>query len=94
MRANFRLHSGRAATLAAPSTRGPRLKLFYGWRISFAGASIQFLHSALLVQAFGAYVAVLSEEKGWSKTALAAGAALQSIEGALQIGRASCRERV
>jgi sugar phosphate permease len=59
------------------------LKLFYGWRISFAGAAIQFLHSALLVQAFGAYVAVLSEEKGWSKTALAAGAALQSIEGAL-----------
>jgi MFS family permease len=59
------------------------LKLFYGWRISFAGAAIQFLHSALLVQAFGAYVAVLSEEKGWSKTALAGGAALQSIEGAL-----------
>ena len=59
------------------------MKLFYGWRISFAGAAIQFLHSALLVQAFGAYVAVLSEEKGWSKTALAGGAALQSIEGAL-----------
>jgi len=59
------------------------LKLFYGWRISFAGAAIQFLHSALLVQAFGAYVAMLSEEKGWSKTALAGGAALQSVEGAL-----------
>jgi MFS family permease len=59
------------------------LKLFYGWRISFAGAAIQFLHSALLVQAFGAYVAMLSEEKGWSKTALSGAAALQSIEGAL-----------
>jgi len=59
------------------------LKLFYGWRISFAGAALQFLHASLLVQAFGAYVAVLSEEKGWSKTALAGGAALQSIEGAL-----------
>jgi sugar phosphate permease len=59
------------------------LKLFYGWRISFAGAAIQFLHSALLVQAFGAYVAMLSEEKGWSKTALAGGAALQVVEGAL-----------
>jgi sugar phosphate permease len=59
------------------------LKLFYGWRISFAGAAIQFLHSALLVQAFGAYVALLSEEKGWSKTALSGAAALQSIEGAL-----------
>ena len=59
------------------------MKLFYGWRISFAGAALQFLHSALLVQAFGAYVAVLSEEKGWSKTALSGAAALQSIEGAL-----------
>jgi MFS family permease len=59
------------------------LKIFYGWRISAAGAGISFLHSALLLQAFGAYVAVLSEENGWSKTALAGGAALQSIEGAL-----------
>jgi MFS family permease len=59
------------------------LKLFYGWRISFAGATLQFLNSALLVQAFGAYVAMLSEERGWSKTALAGGAALQSIEGVL-----------
>ena len=62
---------------------GKRLKIFYGWRISAAGAGIHFLHSALLLQAFGAYVAVLSEENGWSKTALAAGAALQSLEGAL-----------
>ena len=35
------------------------------------------------MQAFGAYVAVLSEDRGWSKTALSAGAALQSLEGAL-----------
>jgi sugar phosphate permease len=59
------------------------VKLFYGWRISAAGGGISFLHSALLAQSFGAYVAVLSEERGWSKTALAAGAALQSIEGAV-----------
>lgn len=58
-------------------------KFFYGWRISFAGAAMQFLLSSLLVQAFGAYVAVLSEQKGWSKTSLAAGAALQSVEGAI-----------
>lgn len=59
------------------------MKIFYGWRISAAGAGIHFLHSALLLQAFGAYVALLSEENGWSKTALAGGAALQSLEGAL-----------
>jgi len=59
------------------------LKIFYGWRIAAAGAGLQFLHAGLLLQAFGAYVAVLSEELGWSKTALSGGAALQSIEGAL-----------
>lgn len=59
------------------------MKIFYGWRMVGAGAGIQFLHSGLLLQAFGAYVAVLSEERGWSKTALSGGAALQSIEGAL-----------
>lgn len=48
-----------------------------------AGAGIQFLYTGLLLQAFGAYVAVLSDERGWSKTALSGGAALQSIEGAL-----------
>jgi MFS family permease len=59
------------------------LKPYYGWRIVGAGGLLQFLHAGLLMQAFGAYVAILSEEKGWSKTALAGGAALQSLEGAL-----------
>ncbi|NML47270.1 MFS transporter [Ramlibacter sp. G-1-2-2] len=58
-------------------------KLFHGWRIAAAGAGIQFLQAALLMQAFGAYVAVLSAERGWSKTALSGGAALLSIEGAV-----------
>ena len=59
------------------------MKIFYGWRIAAAGAGLQALHAGLLLQAFGAYVAVLSQELGWSKTALSGGAALQSIEGAL-----------
>jgi sugar phosphate permease len=61
----------------------PGLKLFYGWRIVGAGGLIHFLQAGLLMHAFGAYVAVLSEERGWSKTALSGGAALQSLEGAL-----------
>lgn len=59
------------------------MKIFYGWRIAAAGAGLQFLQAGLLMQAFGAYVAVLSEELGWSKTLLSGGAALQSLEGAL-----------
>lgn len=56
------------------------MKGFYGWRMVVAGSGLQFLQAGLMMQAFGAYVAVLTEEKGWSKTALAGAAALQSIE--------------
>jgi sugar phosphate permease len=59
---------------------GAPMKTFYGWRIAAAGGSIQFLQSMLLNQAFGAYVAVLVEERGWSKTALSGAAALKSTE--------------
>ena len=55
----------------------------YGWRIVAAAAGLQFVYAALLLQGFGAYIAVLSDEYGWSKTALAGGAAIQSIEGAV-----------
>ena len=48
-----------------------------------AAGTAHFLQSALLMQAFGLYVAVMSPEMGWSKTAMSGAAALQSIEGAL-----------
>jgi MFS family permease len=63
-----------------PATPTP---FFHGWRIVGVAAFIHFLHGGLLMQAFGAYVAVLSEEFGWSKTALSAGAAIQSLEAAV-----------
>lgn len=56
---------------------------FHGWRMVAAGGGLQFLQSGLMQQAFGAYVAVLSVERGWSKTALSGAAALQSVETAL-----------
>ncbi len=59
------------------------MKIFYGWRIVIAGGAIQFLHSLLLTQAFGAYFALLTEELGWSKTALSGAAALQPLEAAV-----------
>ena len=59
------------------------MKIFYGWRIVAAGGALQFLQSLLLNQAFGAYVAVLVDERGWSKTALSGAAALKSTETAL-----------
>jgi len=59
------------------------MKIFYGWRMVFAGSAIQFLQNGLLHQAFGAYFAVLIEEKGWSKTSLSGAAAMQPVEAAV-----------
>jgi sugar phosphate permease len=58
-------------------------KIFYGWWMVAAGCGLQFLQSALLMQSFGAYVAVLRDERGWSKTALSGAAALQQMEAAI-----------
>jgi MFS family permease len=59
------------------------VKIYYGWRMAGAAGILQFLQSALLMQSFGAYVAILSEQRGWSKTALSGAAALQSVETAI-----------
>lgn len=48
-----------------------------------AGSGIQFLQSCLLLQSFGAYVAVLQEDRGWSKTELSFAAALHQMEAAI-----------
>jgi len=48
-----------------------------------AAVGLQFLQAGLVTQAFGAYLAVLADEQGWSKTALSGAAALQQMEVAL-----------
>jgi sugar phosphate permease len=59
------------------------MKLFYGWHMVGAGSAMQFLQAGLMTQSFGAYVAVLQAELGWSKTALSGAAALQQMEAAI-----------
>ena len=59
------------------------MKIFYGWRIVIAGGALQFLQNLLLNMAFGAYLAALVDERGWSKTSLAGAAALKSTESAI-----------
>lgn len=59
------------------------MKIFYGWKMVGAAFGLQFLQASMLNQAFGAYVAVLTGEMGWSKTALSGGAAMQSVEAAV-----------
>ena len=67
-----------------PAVRPRRLSgLFYGWWIVMAGGGLQLLQSALLGQAYGAYVVLLRDDFGWSKTALAAASSLREAESGL-----------
>ena len=59
------------------------MKIFYGWRMVGASFGIQLLLGTLLLQSFGLYIAILSQEMGWSKTTLSGAAALQSMESAV-----------
>ena len=59
------------------------MKLFHGWKMVGAGAALQVLQGGLMQQSYGAYVAVLSDERDWSKTELSGGAALMSLETAI-----------
>lgn len=59
------------------------MKIFYGWKIAFAACGLQVIQAMMLHQAFGAYVAVLTTEMGWSKTSLSLGSAMLSMEAAL-----------
>ncbi len=62
---------------------GHSKRLFYGWYMVGAGSAMQFLQAGLMTQSFGAYVAVLQAERGWSKTALSGAAALHQMEAAI-----------
>ncbi len=58
-------------------------KLFFGWWVVAAGALIQALISGLFSQAYGAYVVLLQEQFGWSKTAFSVAFSLQPAQNGL-----------
>lgn len=64
-----------------PTPQGRRV--FYGWRVAWAGAWIQLLHGLLMVQAYGQYAVFLQDQFGWSKTTLSAGYTLNRVESGL-----------
>ena len=53
---------------------------FYGWWIVAAGSGVQIMFAGLLMQAFGAYAAVLREEFGWSRALVSGAFALARAE--------------
>lgn len=68
-----------AALATAARWRRPTT-IFYGWWVVFAGGGLQMLVASLLGQAYGAYVVLLRDDFGWSKTTLAAASSLREAE--------------
>jgi len=58
-------------------------RIFYGWWMVGAGSLMQFVQGTLLLHSFGAYFAVLRDDRGWSKTELSGAAALHQLEAAV-----------
>ena len=58
----------------------PTGSVFYGWYIVGAAGGIQMLSGLLWMQSYGAYVVLLQEDFGWSKTLVAGAFALTRIE--------------
>ena len=58
----------------------PSGRVFYGWWIVLGAAGIQLLAGLLFMQSFGAYVAQLEREFGWSKAVLAGAYSLTRVE--------------
>lgn len=58
-------------------------RLFHGWKMVWASFGLQAIQTGLLQQSLGAYIAVLREEFGWGKAALAGAAVIQQVENAL-----------
>jgi sugar phosphate permease len=54
--------------------------MFYGWWVVTAAVGIQALVAALFTQSYGAYVVLLREDFGWSKTTLSAGYSMLQAE--------------
>lgn len=71
---------GQLAVITTTRVRERASGIFYGWWIVCGAFAVQLLMSALLTQAFGAYVPVLQEQFGWSKSALAGAYSAQRIQ--------------
>ena len=68
-------------TVSTTTERRPwHARIFYGWWIVSAGVVINMMISGLLMQAYGAYVVLLRDDFGWSRTVLGAGFSVMRAE--------------
>jgi MFS family permease len=70
----------RPALQAIDEVLRPQGRVFYGWWLVLGGVGIHMLVSALMMQSYGAYVVLLHDDFGWSKTLLAGAFSMARIE--------------
>ena len=75
--------NGADPAVSGGAAGGFRAPFFYGWAIVGAGFGSMAMSGALMFHAFGAYVVLLQEDFGWSRTTLAIAFALQRVESGL-----------
>jgi len=80
---HYRLYCTIVALVPMMPTDAHARPPFHGWRIVVAASGLQLLVATLMMHSFGAYVAVLPDSEGWSKTALSGVAAMQQVEATL-----------
>jgi MFS family permease len=77
------VRSSRGIRRSIHSIIRPQGRVFFGWRIAYAGSLVQFTGAILFFQAFGAYLLLIEDEFGWNKALLAGAFALARIESGL-----------
>jgi MFS family permease len=70
-------------TAASPAQVDRPPGIFYGWWIVAGGFLLSTILGGLVFHSFGAYVVVLEEEFGWSRTALSVAFSIQMVESGL-----------
>ena len=61
-------------------SRPRRGEVYWGWWMVAGGFAMQTIHAVLIFQSYGAYVAVLRDDFGWSKTLFSVGFAMSRVE--------------
>ncbi len=72
--------TGQARSARGVFRRDGSSPVFYGWWIVAAGVGLQALQAGLLSQAYGAYVVLLRDQFGWSKTLLSGAYSMAQAE--------------
>src|SRR3990172_173083 len=66
-----------------PAPIAQRRRIFYGWWMVVAGLAMSLVNGALFAYGFSAYIRPLTQEFGWTRTAISGVISLSRLEGGI-----------